>query len=666
MKHSALQQAHDLVAQGDSRAALKLLEANQADPACAVRLRELLIGERRDEEATRLLLTLAAGAGPEAVVSQSILDFREGDLTAAIAACQAALQTEPGLATAHNHVGRALHNAGQTHKAIASFRQATECEDNYPEAWHNLGHALRVTGDMAGAIGAFGKALEQAPGYRQAALNLAGTLYNENRVQEAHELFEGQLERDPLDVDALLGAGLCLQLYGRFEDAAARFRRAVAREPGNALAHLYLGVLMNELMDTEAALVSLEEATRLDPGDIEAWVELAGVFEQTNRLEEATKALLKGFEVEPAHPGLNLETARVERRSGHTAASLKRLMGIDPSQLPARAAQQYWFELGHVLDREGDPDEAVRAFTAGNKLARQSVRSQAMDPEAFGRRCSQLEAWLEAGAKGAFPRPGDPTQDQGADLCFLAGFPRSGTTLIDTTLETHDGVMALEEAATLDFVIQELENRPGGYPAALDDIPTEDVRHLRAIYQQALQQHLGSARPGLVVDKMPLRFLHAGLIARLFPAARLLFVLRHPCDVVLSNFMQQYAVNETNIHFDTLEHCATMYDRIMRLWQSAESILPLQLKYVRYEDLVDDTAASIDGVCEFLGLDAGGVNLDREARLETRERVRTSSYQQVAEPIYQRAAGRWIRYRRHLENLLPRLRPHMERYGYRE
>ena len=47
-----------------------------------------------------------------------------------------------------------------------------------------------------------------------------------------------------------------------------------------------------------------------------------------------------------------------------------------------------------------------------------------------------------------------------------------------------------------------------------------------------------------------------------------------------------------------------------------------------------------------------------------RGRINTPSYHQVTEKIYTRASGRWLRYRRHLESVLPVLAPHAERYGY--
>ena len=47
-----------------------------------------------------------------------------------------------------------------------------------------------------------------------------------------------------------------------------------------------------------------------------------------------------------------------------------------------------------------------------------------------------------------------------------------------------------------------------------------------------------------------------------------------------------------------------------------------------------------------------------------RGRINTPSYNQVTEPIYTRASGRWVRYRAHMEKALETLAPWIERYGY--
>ncbi len=659
-----LDRAQTLIAEGNVDQARGLLAEHCGFQECAVRLRELLIGEGLHAQAEPVVRELANGTGPESGVSRAILAFQSGDLQSTLRECQAALSAKPDLATAHNHAGRALHNLGNTPKALDAFRRATELDKNYPEAWHNLGHALRASGDMAAAVNAYQNAIKLAPAYRSAMQNLGITLFHMDRVNEALVQFRMLLKHDPDDTEALVGAGLCLQLLGQIVPARKSFERAIELDPANATAHCYLGILFNELAEIEAAINSLETALKLDPGDVEAWIELASVYEQSNRLDDANRAVKRGLAVEAGHPGLHIEAAKLERQQGQSSNAVSRLRRIDPRHLPGRVAQQYFFELGHALDRNNEADEAVQAFTSAKRIADQSVRGRGIDRAAFGHRCQDIENWLKTGAPGSRPQDVDPQDDLGEDLCFLVGFNRSGTTLIDTMLATNPAVTSIEESATLEYVIAELEKLPGGYPLALDSIGPGALGKYRKYYRSVIANYLGNAKPALIVDKMPLRLMQAGLITRLFPRARILFVLRHPCDVVLSNFMQNYAVSEATIHFDSLQHCAQMYDMVMRLWQQAELQLTLRLEYVRYEALIEDTGAALDQVCTFLGISREDTQTHEQARLLTRERVRSASYQQVAEPIYQRAAGRWTRYRRHLDPHIPILMQHIRHFGY--
>jgi hypothetical protein len=69
-------------------------------------------------------------------------------------------------------------------------------------------------------------------------------------------------------------------------------------------------------------------------------------------------------------------------------------------------------------------------------------------------------------------------------------------------------------------------------------------------------------------------------------------------------------------------------------------------------------------VCGFLGIEPVAGMFDAAARLAGRAPVRTASYQQVAEPIHQRSAGRWVNYQAQLAPYLDHLRPLAAHYGY--
>jgi hypothetical protein len=199
----------------------------------------------------------------------------------------------------------------------------------------------------------------------------------------------------------------------------------------------------------------------------------------------------------------------------------------------------------------------------------------------------------------------------------------------------------------------------------LDAISDADTDRLRTAYFNTLR----GLRPDLdprrqIVDKFPLHLARVPLIHRMFPTARFIMVERHPCDVVLSCFMARFQTNRASVHFHDLESAARLYDLAMRVWIHSVERLDLRPHVIRYERMVTDLAGEIRPLLSFLSVPWRDEVLDHQASAKRRIHVPTASYAQVTEPIYQRASGRWERYRAHLDPVLPILAPWAEKMGY--
>jgi hypothetical protein len=153
------------------------------------------------------------------------------------------------------------------------------------------------------------------------------------------------------------------------------------------------------------------------------------------------------------------------------------------------------------------------------------------------------------------------------------------------------------------------------------------------------------------------------LMAKLFPAAQFIFAVRDPRDVVLSCFMQTFALNEAMRHFLTLEETADYYAAVMAVGSRSLQALQTRALLIRYEDLVEDTEQETRSLLEFLDLAWEPALLDFHATAKKR-RINTPSYHQVAQPIYGSARQRWRRYAVQLQPVLPVLQPYVEHFGY--
>jgi hypothetical protein len=143
-----------------------------------------------------------------------------------------------------------------------------------------------------------------------------------------------------------------------------------------------------------------------------------------------------------------------------------------------------------------------------------------------------------------------------------------------------------------------------------------------------------------------------------------LLALRHPADVLTSCYVANFNLNDAMGNFLRLDTAAEFYDLTFRTWENARSLLPLNVHTVVYEQLVEDPPAILRPVVEALGLSWHEGMLDHTKTATQRGLIKTASYAQVTQPIYTRSVGRWERYRKHLEPILPVLAPWIEKFGY--
>jgi hypothetical protein len=246
---------------------------------------------------------------------------------------------------------------------------------------------------------------------------------------------------------------------------------------------------------------------------------------------------------------------------------------------------------------------------------------------------------------------------------FIVGFPRSGTTLLDQMLDAHPSLQVLEERPALEAVVAELGRLPGAYPAALADCTGPALDALRQVYWDAADRHIARQPGRRLVDKYPFNLVRIHLGMTLFPRAKWVFAVRHPCDVVLSCFMQNFGFTDTTHGFWSLEQTASIYAQVMGLWLEQRQRLAPDCLDLRYEDLIADFEANARRLLEFLDLPWDPRVLAYYEHARTR-RIATPSYAQVVQPIYRSAQNRWLNYRPWFAAVESRLAPLAQRLGY--
>lgn len=625
-----------------------------------------------------------------------VLSCQNKELDIGIALLRKAAAMNPNSAQCHNNLGKALHDRGKPDEAISCYQQAISIDPDSVTAHINLGNALTAVGKCDEAIISCRNALELQPGSAEAYHNLANALENLNRDEEAVTAYRRALELKPDFATAHYNHGNLLSRLRKPEEAIKCYEQAITICPDYAEAYNNLGTAKNDISRPEEAIVCFQKALEVRPQFVEALNNLgitlmgreryeeavlafkqavqirpdsslsvgnlARVYEKLNRLDEAWETATKALECDPSSPIANLVAAKCERRNKRFHEALTRLNAIDPEGTDRSVHSHVLHEKGTIHDRLGEFAPAFEAFSRANALTAGTWSAGQIPKQAYLEKISRLHSCLadfsfdDRSPSGVHPARPDPI--------FLVGFPRSGTTLLEQVLATRPLLKTLEEKPLVGAMLNLLNLRGIEYPEGVPHLDQASLEDLREVYYLKASQFLPSDWNGVFVDKLPLNIVDIFLIHRVFPQAKILLSLRHPLDVCLSCFIQNFRLNESMIHFLTVEDAARLYDRVMSLWRTYTDRLPLKYHVLRYEDLVTDFENETKKLFHFLEIPWDASVWDYHQHAKSKGLIATPSYDQVVEPIYRRSMYRWKNYSKQLKPVFDTLRHHIAAFGY--
>jgi tetratricopeptide (TPR) repeat protein len=602
---------------------------------------------------------------PDTLAQLALQDMQNSQLEAAQAKCLQALTADRRHRLALTVLGLILHARARHDDAVRVFNALTLLEPNNAEHWTNLGTALRPTRRYDQALAAHNRALSLGP-------VSAGLLYN-----------IGLLHMDRFEYDAAYGiltqavslapsgAGVrclfaqCCYDVGLFEDALATLEgwekfQGLTAEVSAQIAYLLMS--MGESRRAESALRKLAAG----PRDGTASLAAVRVLERLNQLPEA-RATLERVKAAAGenHADLDLflaDAVLTQREGNYEAARELLALALKDHKDPARR-YHLLYPLAKSLDTLGRYDEAYAALEEAHQS--QAAYLQALT----GKSPSDESATMSLSASGCDPadvarwdEPGTAALE--ASPIFIVGFPRSGTTLLEQTLDAHPGLKSMDEQPFLKKALDEVNESGIRYPAELAKLSAAELERIRAGYWERVRKKIDLGPGQRLVDKNPLNLLRLPLIRRLFPDARIVLAIRHPCDTVLSCFMQYFRAPDLALMCRDLPTLAGNYKRTFDFWYAQWPLLKPCSREIRYETFVADFDAEARRLSDFLQLPWDDAMLAPGEHARAKGFISTPSYSQVIEPINSRSVGHWKVYERHFAAALPILMPYIERWGY--
>ena len=573
-----------------------------------------------------------------------------------------AIKIRPDYAIAYNNRGSAFKDLGRIQEALYDYEKAIKLKPDYAEAYNNRGILFKDLSRIQEALDDYEKAINLKPDYAEVYNNRGIALNGLGRAQEALEDYDKAINLKPDYAEVYNNRGLALKDLGRIQEALKDYKKAIKLKPDYAELYNNRGLALNSLGRVQEALEEYGKAIKLKQDYAEAYSNICEIYEKKNDLKKlkiildrAQSAFLQ------KDPNIQYRLAQLAIRENRFKDARDLLENISLDRLTLSMKGVCSELLAKTYDKLGMFIEAFNQFRSTNEIVAQSVDAQQVYSQRYFNKISQCsELWANVeGAKWSIKQ--DSYRNN--SLIFLVGFPRSGTTLLDTILRSHPLISVVEEKPMVARIKSQLNEMVT--PDFLSHLKDGEIQTMREVYYEELSRHVKLENVyKIIIDKLPLNITNIGLLHRVFPDSKFIITLRHPFDCVLSCFMQNFKLNDAMANFLKLKESAKLYDAVMTLWEYYCNALDLQSYIVKYEDLIEDLQGTVEPLLGFLGLSWCNSLLNYQQTALLRDKINTPSYNQVTQPLYKHAVGRWKNYQIQIQEIKPILDPWAIKLGY--
>jgi len=398
-----------------------------------------------------------------------------------------------------------------------------------------------------------------------------------------------------------------------------------------------------ELNRLDDATSCYQQALKIEPDSVYVYNNMGNALKSQGKFQEAISCHKKALELNPncAEAFYLLVTAK-KITPENSEEILQLADRLNKSEITDEGLVYYNFALGKVYNDLELFDKAFEYYCTGNRHER---LKHEFDADTYSDYISRI--MMTFGAD--FFQRNDSWGNESQMPIFIFGMPRSGTTLVEQILSSHQEVLG---AGELDFFRWD----PSAYPECVRDMNAETASNLSNSYIDLITNLAeSSGNQPYITNKMPHNFLFLGLLYLLFPKAKFIHCQRHPLDNCLSIFLQKfaqghhYAYDQSEVGLSYRE-----YRKLMTHWHD---VLPANIFEVKYEDLVSRQEDVSRNIISFCGLDWDSRCLEFH---KSSRPIFTASDWQVRQPMYKTSVERWKNYERFLGPLQEILKDYLD------
>ena len=530
-------------------------------------------------------------------------------------------------------------------EAESIYKKIIDHDKNNFDANIGLSIVYFLTNKISISINLLEELIKIYPDRIEAYNNLSNILISQNKYEKAIQYLLVAYKIDKNNIKNLENLSFLYFKKNNFIEAKKYAKLGISLNIKNSFIYNVLGQVFFKENEIQKSITNFKLSIKNNVLFWPAYDNLLTTYEQVNNLHDFNEVLLQAnklFINSQNLVRLKYFQALLLFRNNDFTKSINLLEKIK-DKVNIKHHQSFYYLLGKNYDKIKKYDLAFKNFSKSNESILNLDENKKLNKKIL---LDLIEGYIKYFVKDNINQYDLFDKiDNYIDPVFLLGFPRSGTTLLDTILRTHSQTIVLEEKPYISNIRDEFFQSNDGLINSLEKIKFTQIKNIRKNYFKNIEyfDHKNSSK--IIIDKLPLNIIEIGFIRRIFPKSKFILMMRHPYDSILSCFITDFKINDAMIHFLNLNDTANLFNQVFILWKQYVDNLNLKFHLIKYEDLIYNFDDSIKSLLYFLDIKWED-NLKFFNRTATlRDKINTPSYSQVIKPLNANSVARWKNYK---------------------
>ncbi len=469
--------------------------------------------------------------------------------------------------------------------------------------WNIKGLSFRSVGNLINGIDCFKKAIKINPKNINAKNNL-GTVYQiANQLEEAENWFKKCIKLNPNFISSLINLGNLKIKTNNFKEAILIYNKILKINKNIEIVYLHLGQAYQNIKQFEKAEIIFKKA-----------------LEKFPLLTKADKLL-------------SMQTNYLKDEK-HLNLMLKK---INKNELNINHKIDLSFSIAKAYEDKKNYSQSFNYYAKGNTLKRSTLNFN------INNQIKLFESIRSYFSNFKFTKRSYNSKKR---VIFIFGLPRSGTTLVENIVSSHNQVSSVGEINflnkffRLNFYKENQINLKNINDFLNLDLQKEYFHYLKSF----------NLANDIITDKSLNIYFNLGFIKHFFPECKFIHCYRNAKDNCLSIYKNLF---NDNVGWkynekDIIDYYY-LYKDIMNFWNEkfSEDILN-----IKYENLINDKNVVIKNIIKYCDLDWDENCLYHQ---KNDAPIKTLSFNQANKPIYSSSINSSKNFENYLKNMFDKL-----------